>query len=321
VAYTQGDKILTDHYNTFVSGDPLFGVKNNNVNNINSLWGSGSGDRGYGQSTIIGEVSASNIVTAPQWATLLTRANAMASHQGSALGAATSPTGGDLITAITAIQANLDLLATNRQDAIATGTSDTITASDGTGWALTSTHRIDVLFSTADHARYFFNAGGHIDVTFSRVGGAGSSKELDWDDQIGGGLLGDFGTTSIYSHATRKVGGTGPYGGGTENVEHGIGYYELDAPGIEIHRQFASGSVYTSNKVNIIASVNGPQGVNNDNGSLVSIVGETLDPAATGDPITGTMNMQVLVRYPSTTFLTEAAWGSIAFQNVGVTQV
>jgi len=320
VAYTQGNKILTDHYNTFVSGDPLFGVKNNNVNNINSLWGLGSGDRGYGQSTILGEVAVSNTVTATQWATLLTRTNSMASHQGSALTATISPTGGDIIEAITAIQGNIDLLATNRQDAIATGTSDNIVASDGTGWALTSTHRIDVLFSTADHARYFFNAGGQLEITFSRVGGAGSSKELDWDDQGGGGLLGDFGTTIIGSHHTTKTGGTGPYGGGTENTEYGIGYYELDLVGIEVHRQFASGSVYTSNKVNITASVNGPQGVNNDNGSLVSIIGECLDPSASGDPITGTMNMLVLVRYPSTTFLTEAAWGSIAFQNVGVTQ-
>jgi hypothetical protein len=319
--YDTGSKILADHYNTFVTGDPVFGVQNNDVANINTLWGSGSGDKGYGQSTTLAEVALSNTVTATQWSTLLTRSNSLASHQGTVLGAALSPTGGDLIEAIATLGGNINLLDTNRLDALATGTSDTITASDGTGWALTSTHTTSVQFASADAARYFFNAGGHIDISCSRVGGNGTLKELDWDDQSGGGLTGDVGTISLYAHSTVKSGGSGPYGGGTSNIEHSIGYYELNTSGIELFRQFASGSVYTVNKINVTVNTNGPQSVNNDNGGLITFVTEMLDPSTTDDPITGTTNVNVLVRYPSTTVCTDASWGAVTFPTNQVVQV
>ena len=38
MAYTSGDTILDDHYNDFATS-------------VNALWGTGSGDAGYGQST------------------------------------------------------------------------------------------------------------------------------------------------------------------------------------------------------------------------------------------------------------------------------
>ena len=51
MAYTSGDTILDDHYNGFVTS-------------VNALWGTGTGDKGYGQGTTVSSVSAGNTITA-----------------------------------------------------------------------------------------------------------------------------------------------------------------------------------------------------------------------------------------------------------------
>ena len=53
MAYTTGDTILDDHYNGFVAS-------------INSIWGSGSGAAGYGQTSTLSTVSAGSTITATQ---------------------------------------------------------------------------------------------------------------------------------------------------------------------------------------------------------------------------------------------------------------
>ena len=40
MAYTSGDTILDDHYNDFATS-------------VNAIWGSGSGDKGYGQTNTV----------------------------------------------------------------------------------------------------------------------------------------------------------------------------------------------------------------------------------------------------------------------------
>ena len=60
MAYTSGDTILDDHYNDFATS-------------VNAIWGSGSGDRGYGQTNTVSSVSAGSTITASQWSTLLAR--------------------------------------------------------------------------------------------------------------------------------------------------------------------------------------------------------------------------------------------------------
>ncbi len=45
MAYSSGDTILDDHYNDFATS-------------VNALWGTGSSDAGYGESTTVAAVSA-----------------------------------------------------------------------------------------------------------------------------------------------------------------------------------------------------------------------------------------------------------------------
>lgn len=72
MAYQSGDIILDDHYNGF-------------RNTVNNVWGTGSGDRGYGQTSVVAAVAAGATITATQWSTLLSRISSAASHQGTAL--------------------------------------------------------------------------------------------------------------------------------------------------------------------------------------------------------------------------------------------
>ena len=60
MAYTSGDTIEAAHYNAFVAS-------------VNALWGSGSSNRGLGQTTTISTVSATDTIAATQWSTLLDR--------------------------------------------------------------------------------------------------------------------------------------------------------------------------------------------------------------------------------------------------------
>ena len=61
MAYTAGDTILDDEYNTFATGNAA-GTGDNGTANLNTLWGTGTGDYGYGETgSVIAAVSAHNV--------------------------------------------------------------------------------------------------------------------------------------------------------------------------------------------------------------------------------------------------------------------
>ena len=60
MAYQTGDNILDTHYNDFGTS-------------VNALWGTGTGDAGYGESTTVSTVSDGDTITAAQWSTVLSR--------------------------------------------------------------------------------------------------------------------------------------------------------------------------------------------------------------------------------------------------------
>ena len=61
MTYSSGGLIQAVDYNTFAQGGAS---ADNNVANINTIWGVGTGDKGWGQSTTITPVSAAATVTA-----------------------------------------------------------------------------------------------------------------------------------------------------------------------------------------------------------------------------------------------------------------
>ena len=54
----------------------------------------------------------------------------------------------------------------------------------GTGWNTTLTHTVQVDFSSAAAANYFFQTGGYLYATASSSGGTGSAKDVNWASLI-----------------------------------------------------------------------------------------------------------------------------------------
>ena len=120
MAYTSGDTILDDHYNDFATS-------------VNAIWGTGSGDSGYGQGTTVSSVTTSTTITATQWTTLLARISSAASHQSSSITAISNPSAGNTISAFTALSTNIATITTNRLNVHARQSILTTAASTTTG--------------------------------------------------------------------------------------------------------------------------------------------------------------------------------------------
>ena len=312
MTYNSGQLILRDHYNEFISGDPVFGPVNHGTPNVNSLWGTGVSLTGYGQSPLLPQVTTGyEIESAIQWAQMLTNMGVMASHQGSSLSAMLpAPTAGTAISAISAIASNIITLDTNKLVAVATGTPTVAVASAAGSWTVSSVHTITLDWTSPDATRYFFNAAGQIEIVMARSGGSATGKNTEWTD-----LLDDCGTIIIDATTAVKSGGAAP---GVGEITNSFGYYGLGVANLLIHRQFAGG-VYSSNSVEVYAKINGQNlGGNQDNGDIITLTIVMNDSSGDPPPVDGTTSVTVSARPPSSTFLVNT-WG-VPTPGTGVVQ-
>jgi hypothetical protein len=227
MAYTTGDTILDDHYNDFATS-------------VNAIWGTGSGDAGYGESSTVSAVSAGTTITAAQWTTLLARISSAASHQNSSITAISNPSAGGTISAFTALSTNIGTITTNRlnvharQGVVNTNRDNTATFT-GT---LTFTHKW--AWGSANQARYFFNGGGRLSISGSQSGHGSDSKGNEWAN-----LLTQAGTYYVYAQSSGKSGGSG-----TPNTNNtNLGYYDLSTSYTTAFLQYEDTGPYTANYV------------------------------------------------------------------------
>ena len=227
MAYTSGDTILDDHYNDFATS-------------VNALWGSGSGDKGYGQSTTVSSVSAGSTITASQWSTLLARISSMASHQGSSITSITSPSAGDTIAAYTALSGNITTITNNRlnvnaRDSISESNCSTTTTLTGTieqrgTWA----------WGSEAQARYYFNAGGRISVRWDISSFSSDDKANNWN-----ALASNCGTYQVVAQSSGKSGG-----GGSANInDTNKGWHDLSGSYQTVFRQYEDTTPYTASYI------------------------------------------------------------------------
>ena len=326
MAYQTGDTILDDEYNNFATGS--IGGSATDSANVNNLWGTGSGDRGYGQTTTVSAVSAGSNVTATQWSTLLSRITTLGSHQGTSLTAMTSPSAGDEIEVIGAISTNLTSLHTNRLNEAANGTAEGAFNSDSTGnWTASAIQEVTVTFDSADEARYYFNAGGYIQINPQMVSYTSDAKARSWD-----ALTQMCGTIALAAQGTVVAGSsnsitvTEAHTSSQTTLATTIGYYDMTTSYQTIFQRdlTTSGSPYISggaNNVKIEAKSNGTQGSNSDTGTVITFKISFLDASTDQtydkseydplDVMDGTVRNSFNRVPPSTTYLT-ATWGTTA---------
>ena len=327
MAYATGDTILDDEYNTFATGAGDGSATDSA--NVNNLWGTGTGDRGYGQSTTLTSVSAGSNVTATNWANLLNRITSMGNHQGTSLTSMTSPTTGDDIEIIGAISSNISALHTARLDAAGNGANEGTFNSDSTGtWTASAIQEVTVTFDSADEARYYFNAGGYLQIDPAITGYTDDAKARSWD-----ALTQMCGSIRFEAQGTTTVGGsdsitvTEAHTSSETTLATTIGYYDMTTSYQTIFQRdlTTSGSPYISggaNNVKIEAKSNGTQGSNSDAGTVVTFKISWLDASSddTGydkadynvlDEMDGTVRNSISRIPPSSTYLT-ATWGTTA---------
>ena len=301
MAYTSGDLILDDHYNTFATGS-VGGTATDSAN-VNNVWGVGAGDRGYGQSTTLSAVSAGTTITATQWATMLSRISSMASHQGTTITAITSPTAGTTISAFAALSSNITAIHTNRLNHVAFGTTSATTTTGTGAWSAATVHTITVTFASANARRYFFNAGGEIRIDTDISGGTADGKYNEWVD-LSNTLAGQV---ILGPHGTTKSGGTGT----PTTLAGSIGNYELTGSAQNIYVQYADSSPYTSNYIRVQAWSSASNTITFEVRYQDDAADTTYDKAVytPADVMDGTVTTTTTIAPPSTTYLTNT-WGT-----------
>jgi hypothetical protein len=229
MAYTSGDTILDDHYNDFATS-------------VNAIWGSGSGDSGYGQGSTVSAVSAGTTITAAQWTTLLSRISSMASHQSSSITAISNPSAGGTISAFTALSGNISTITTNKLNVY--GRASVVNSSCSTTTTLTGTitQTGNWTWGSTDQARYFFNAGGRISVSWDLSGHTSDSKANEWNN-----LAAACGTYYVYAQSSGKSGGSGSPSVNNTN----LGWHDLTGSYQNAFIQYEDTGPYTANYIQL----------------------------------------------------------------------
>lgn len=314
MTYTSGGLIQATDYNGFVS--------TNASANVNDVWSTGSGDKGWGQSAIA-TVSATNTITATQWASLVNTLASMGAQTNTTITARSAPTTGQTIGILAALNTDLTNITTNRLNAVAqgsqftgwSGTNSKTAGASGATWTMTFTNT--VTFASANAARYFFNGGGSIKLDVSKTA-TGNTGDPEWND-LANTLCGDIyftaGTATqtiagVSYTGTTKIGGTG-----TPNIlTTTTGFYDLTPGGAAtiIYKQFADTAPYTSNFIQHSVALNAGSD---------TLTFTTVWSASDGDPISGgtaasgatpgTAPCTICTYFPpSSTYLTTQSWGT-----------
>jgi hypothetical protein len=259
MTYTQGSLIEASDYNGFV---------NASANNINKVWGTGTGDSGWGQ-TAISTVSAGGTVTATQWATLVANLATAGQQTSSTLTSRTQPVAGNTIAILANVATDINTITNNRGNAAASGTTigtfsgttskTTATGSGQNAWTITFTHT--VTFPSADQARYFFNAGGLVKIMFGKSS-TGTDHDPDWNTFAGqcgniflSGYVRDAAQTiagQSYTGVTR-LGGTG---GTQTTLATTTGFYDLSTSAVTLFQLNNITAPYEPEFIRLQASVN-----------------------------------------------------------------
>ena len=314
MAYSSGGLIQATDYNGFAS--TTAGA------NVNDIWSTGSGDKGWGQSAL-STVSAAGTVTATNWASLVNTISSMGSQTGTSITARTAPTTGNLIQVLAALNTDLTNITTNRNNAVAngtqytawTGTNSKTAATSGATWSITFTNT--VTFASAAAARHFFNGGGRIKLDVSKTA-TGDLGDPEWND-LANTLCGDIFFTGAAAAktisgtsytGTTKIDGTGT----PATLSTATGFYALTPGGAAtiIYKQFADTAPYTANFIQHSVALDATSTV---------LTFTTLWSASDGDAISGgtassgatpgTAPTTICTYFPpSTTYLTSASWGT-----------
>ena len=274
---------------------------------VNNLWGTGSGNTGYGQSGTALNTSITGTVAASDWATMIARMSTMQQHQfNNTTGIPAQPSAGGIITYLSAVDTAISSLQSNRLTTYTGTNSGVASASNSTTWHTSSVKTWTIAFASDNNARYFFNAGGAIEV----VSNGNTITPATWNSFVNTGYAYSYIFAGTYAH-----GGTvGTY---TRSVYNsGAGFYNLTSTPTSFLTMTETGTGnanYNANSIDLKFSYNGA-------GVITATLTLTdADTNAFGYTNTGTTTAYINIYYPETTYLTNT-WGTPTVTNTVNTQ-
>lgn len=299
MTYSVGGLIQASDFNN-LAGDDLVP---NTGNTLNAIWGTGFGNAGYGQSPIT-NVDQNDVITYNNWNEFLNVMNTVAYHQFSPITSYAPPLADDKIEYLSKLIDNKNTLYSNRNYARQQGSTSTSSLSVSNTWYDSAVFTHNIVFESADKARYFFNAGGQIAITLSHTTGVTINQM--WHE-----IAANTGTIVISASTagtTNNIAGTGytgitrvgGSGSGTVNVNYG--YYLLSQNYVEIFRKnaFSVFSKYLQSYVSMELKSNGTQGINGDRGSILTLR-TTWNEVPDGTISNNSTTVNITVRYPYST--------------------
>jgi len=293
MTYATGNVILASDYNTFQT-------------NLNTIWSTGSGDSGWGQ-TSIGAVSTGGIVTATNWATLVNNLSTTGSQTNTTITSRTAPVTGNIISILANVSTDITSCTTNRGNAASSGTeygtftgttSKTAATSNGTqgAWTIVFTHT--VTFPSADQARYFWNAGGRVRLQYGKSS-TGTDLDPDWNTFAGypgsiyitGRVNSAAQTIAAVSYTgTTRIGGSG---GTQTTLATTTGWYQLTTSPATIFLLNNTNAPYTGETIGTTATAT--------SSTVLTLVTTWTQPAVSAAGTTTNISGGTATNSPSTT--------------------
>ena len=310
MSYAQGGLIQATDYNTLVGTSP-----SSTITALNTVWAVGSGSAGWGQSAITQSAALAGLITATQWATLVNTLNSANTHIAGTSSGLTANTAGQVIGFSGSLQGKIngiysDRLKFDSNSAVIAGSSLAAVYSNGStsAPAVTFATGARATFTSADAARYFFNAGGRLKFN---VSGAQSASTTARTNAIIA-LCTNMGGVALFG-ANTNGGRTGSGGTlGTNDVAKGYwtSTYNSNVSVVAVTSTTAN---YTTDTASIVVNPNGTQGTNNGNGSQVNffaIINSTTGGGSFDDSYGVSVTKTIDVSYPELSNLSNT-WGAV----------
>jgi hypothetical protein len=336
-----GNTVTAADFNNLIGYDPT-----TTLNTFNAVWGTGSGKFGYGQTPIPNldnpdTTLGDDIIKAEAWSNLILSAATSAAHQGTVItpvyNTSYMPAAGVQIQAETLarITSGVTSLYTSHLNATSQGTSANYPEVNSSSWNRSILFEHTVTFADGDSARYFFNCGGQLALTFSSPPGTKINALMSKLGESAGTLVISSPNVETIKIATTnyqgvtKIGGVVPppvdtrytkerYGVKIFNqISPTIGYYGMSTSYQEIFKQSAGGfptqstryNYYDGSYIGVYVKTNGPQGTRGDNGNVIT-VRTVWDQVPDGLPVTPGTTTTLTVRPPFLRTGMTKSWGT-----------
>jgi hypothetical protein len=314
MSYSSGGLIAASDYNGFVGTATTSGT-------INYVWSTGNGQFGYGQTALSQSAASAGTVTATQWATAINTLNSIYTHQGGSGTGIGAPTSGSLISYLSAFSGDVSTANSNNLNAASVGSTTTgsvysasFSAANNTTYGPSAFATRTITFASVDQARYFFNAGGYLNLVITGVtNNDGTSRSADAVSVIG-----------TYLGGITKFGAVGNNGrsgtGGTVNTNNtSIGYYSLTTLPVIYTQVTTTSGTYSGDYATVWWKTSSQNGSYGDNGAILNVYLEYYSAhtsttsglyGSSGDTLNVTVNHRIDVVYPETTNLSNS-WGTV----------